>query len=229
MSKPTAKKVVDYAKKFVRQKSYGQVNIFTKWYYGNNTAAAYCAIFVYYCLAHCGGKELMKGCSQKAYVPTVYNWAKKKGYLKPASAKAKLGDIVIYDWNDDGTADHEGFVIKDMGSRIQTVEGNTSNVNNSNGGCVQVRVRNKNDVKGFVRLPYATSKKVAKNVTKGRVTASKGLNIRNKPSLKGKVIKAVPHGTILSCYGTKKAEGYTWWAVKSDKSQWAAAKYIKKV
>lgn len=74
-----------------------------------------------------------------------------------------------------------------------------------------------------------TTKKSTSNVTKGRVTANSGLNIRKKPSTKASIVKAVPHGTILSCYGTKKAEGMTWWAVNKGKSQWAAAKYIKKV
>lgn len=155
MAIPTAAKVVAFAKKYVRAKKYGVPNQFTRWYYGNGTKAPWCAIFVYYCLAQTGGKTLEAGCANKAYCPSVYNWAKKKGYLKSPKKKAKKGDLVLYDWNDDKTCDHIGFVIKELGGgRIQTVEGNTSNTNNSNGGCVAIRTRSKSDVRGFVRLPY---------------------------------------------------------------------------
>lgn len=159
MSKPTATAVVNYAKKFVRSKPYKAPNMFTKWFYGNNTVAPWCAIFVYYCLAHTGGKDLMKGCPNKAYCPTIWNWAKSKGYTETRHSKAKAGDLVLFDWNKDKVCDHVGFVIKDNGDdTITTVEGNTSNTNNSNGSCVQIRHRSKSVVKGFVRLPYAKPK-----------------------------------------------------------------------
>ena len=95
MSKPTADKVIKYAAKFVRPKPYKAPNMFTRWFYGNNTIAPYCAIFVYYCLAHTGGKELMSGCKNKAYCPSIWNWAKAKGYTVSKASKAKKGDLVL--------------------------------------------------------------------------------------------------------------------------------------
>lgn len=159
MSKPTANAVLKYAKSFVRSAKYGSPNKFTKWFYGNNTTAPWCAIFVYYCLAHTGGKELMSGCANKAYCPTIWNWGKAKKYNKTSP---KAGDLVLFDWEKDNVCDHIGFVIKDNGNgTIQTVEGNTSNTSNGNGGCVQIRTRNKSLVKGYIRLPYATATKPA--------------------------------------------------------------------
>lgn len=159
MSKPTAKKVINYAKKFVRSARYGSPNLFTKWFYGNNTTAPWCAIFVYYCLAHTGGKELMSGCKNKAYCPSIWNWAKAKGYTISKGSKAKYGDLVLFDWQKDGVCDHIGFILEDNGNTVDTLEGNTSSTSNGNGGCVQYRTRSKSVIKGYVRLPYAKAKK----------------------------------------------------------------------
>lgn len=153
---PTPEEVIKTAKSYVRQSSYGHVNIFTKWYFGDNTYAQYCAIFVYYVLAKCGGKTLEAGCANKAYCPSVWSWAKKKGIAVSRNATAKMGWLVLFDWNDDAVCDHIGFVIKDNGNgTVTTVEGNTSNTSNGNGGCVQVRVRSKSVIRGFVKLQYS--------------------------------------------------------------------------
>ena len=56
----------------------------------------------------------------------------------------KQGDIVFFDWNDDGRYDHCGVYVFDRDSlRIVTIEGNTSTKNQSNGGLVMMRVRDK--------------------------------------------------------------------------------------
>lgn len=170
MAIPTSTKVINYAKKFVRSAKYGSPNQFTRWYGFGGQAVPWCAVFVYYCLAHTGGKTLMSGCKNKAYCPTIWNWGKAKGYAHGSGSKAIKGDLVLFDWQKDGVCDHIGFVIKDNGNgTVQTVEGNTSNTNNGNGGCVQIRTRSKNLIKGYVRLPYAKSTK-----TKATAKSKKG-------------------------------------------------------
>jgi surface antigen len=147
----TANQAISKAKSFVRKEPYGSTNKFNKWY--GLYPCAWCAIFVYYVLSACGGKRLEEGCSNKAYCPSIWAWAKAKGYARTSGPKK--GDLVLYDWQKDGVCDHIGFVICDNGNgTITTVEGNTSNTSNGNGGCVQVRVRAKSLVKGYVRLPY---------------------------------------------------------------------------
>ena len=52
------------------------------------------------------------------------------------------GDIVFFDWNNDGRFDHCGiFVEKIDGERMICIEGNTSPNNQSNGGTVMKRWR----------------------------------------------------------------------------------------
>lgn len=67
-----------------------------------------------------------------------------------------------------------------------------------------------------------------KILAKGTVKPSAGLNVRDKASLSGKVLKALPKGTAVKCYQSKKAEGSTWWKISPDVNQWVVAKYITK-
>lgn len=57
------------------------------------------------------------------------------------------GDIVFFDWNGDERYDHTGiFVRKIDNDHFETIEGNTSLTNQSNGGQVMRRKRKFNDV-----------------------------------------------------------------------------------
>ena len=52
------------------------------------------------------------------------------------------GDIVFFDWNGDGRVDHTGIFIRKIDeATFETIEGNTSMTNQSNGGEVMVRQR----------------------------------------------------------------------------------------
>lgn len=52
------------------------------------------------------------------------------------------GDIVFFDWNGDGRFEHTGIFIKKHNEQFfEAIEGNTSFVNNSNGGQVMSRKR----------------------------------------------------------------------------------------
>jgi hypothetical protein len=64
----------------------------------------------------------------------------------------KPGDIVLFDWDHDEICDHTGIFLRwiEAGSIFQSFEGNTSTGNNSNGGEVMLRLRNKTSVKAFV-------------------------------------------------------------------------------
>lgn len=62
------------------------------------------------------------------------------------------GDIVFYDWNNDNKHDHTGVFVRWVDAdRFEAIEGNTSNGNDSNGGQVMRRTRNKS-VSIFVRI-----------------------------------------------------------------------------
>lgn len=169
-SKTTAKQVLAAAKGEIREKKYGKPNKYTRWYYGNETQAPWCGIFIKYVIEKlCGNKELLEGCSNVAYVPTIHEWAKKKGYIKYSP---QPGDLVIFDWNcgnNKPERDHVGFCVKDnKNGTITTYEGNTSSISNGNGDCVQQRIRDKKFVLCYVRLPY--KKTTTKKVTKKKYT-----------------------------------------------------------
>nr|MCW1079565.1 CHAP domain-containing protein [Streptococcus anginosus] len=74
-----------------------------------------------------------------------------------SAANAQAGDLVCFDWDGDGVADHVGFVERNYGSYYQTIEGNTSSGasgSQSNGGGVYRRTRNLGSVIAVIRPEY---------------------------------------------------------------------------
>ncbi len=52
------------------------------------------------------------------------------------------GDIVFFDWNADGRFDHTGIFVRHIDAmNFESIEGNTSLANQSNGGTVMLRKR----------------------------------------------------------------------------------------
>ena len=82
------------------------------------------------------------------------DWAIGKKLKVSKSNTPKRGDIILFDFNKNGTSDHVGFVLSAKGNTIYTVEGNTSLTSNDNGGCVMKRTRTKSQVNYFVRPKY---------------------------------------------------------------------------
>ena len=57
------------------------------------------------------------------------------------------GDIVFFDWNGDGKHDHTGIFVRWIdANNFESIEGNTSLSNQSNGGQVMIRKRKKSNV-----------------------------------------------------------------------------------
>ena len=85
-----------------------------------------------------------------ASCPAFGDWAiKNKLVVKWGSAKR--GDLVLFDFNGNGTSDHIGIVTKATSSYIETIEGNTGSGSNTNGDGVYRRRRTKGQVNYFVR------------------------------------------------------------------------------
>ena len=94
-------------------------------------------------------------------------------------AKKKVGDIVLFDFNHNGTSDHTGIVIAiNKDGSITTIEGNTSIKSDDNGGNVMKRTRYKSQVNYFVRPKY-NSKVTAQMLID---TAKSQLGTKEKPS-----------------------------------------------
>jgi hypothetical protein len=127
-------------------------------WYGMN-GVFWCAEFVSWVMAHCGLPEI-----RYSYVPTGWGefqngtfgtWHSHHDSRGNQTATAEPGDVVFYQWvPGDLEATHTGIVVKDLGSEISTIEGNTELQSgaNPNGGGVHPRVRPKDStVVGFGR------------------------------------------------------------------------------
>lgn len=149
----TANKVLKIEKSYVRQTPYGASNKFN-----NHNGQPWCGYFQKYCLSKAGKdlKAWIESCPNPAYVPSIMSWAKSHNRW---TYNGKTGDLVLFDWNSNKSPDHIGMLIRKSNGVYITVEGNTSNISQGNGGCVQVRRREPWCILGFVRPPYKKAKK----------------------------------------------------------------------
>jgi len=130
----------------VASKEVGQVEVPTnsnktkygKWF--GFDGVAWCGMFVSW-VYFMAGKQLPKIGFSKGFAgcQTAVAYFKKNNQI---TTKPIPGDIVFFDWNKDGRYDHTGIFIRDLGNgSFESVEGNTSATNQSNGGEVQIRTR----------------------------------------------------------------------------------------
>ena len=66
--------------------------------------------------------------------------------------KTDVGDVVLYDWEQDGTVDHVGIVVQRNGNTLKVVEGNMNN----GVGYRNVGIQSKN-IRTVFRIPFAES------------------------------------------------------------------------
>lgn len=120
-----------------------------KWF--NFDGVAWCGMFVSWCYAMAGFPLPKIGFTKGfAGCQTAVAYFKKNNQI---TTDPKEGDIVFFDWNSDGRYDHTGIFVKWIDDNtFETIEGNTSPKNDSNGGNVMRRTRNKK-VAIFVNVP----------------------------------------------------------------------------
>ena len=136
---------------------------FTPWYGWIGWGAPWCAVFVSYCLSKAGFSYINPSKARWAYCPYVLRDAKAGLYgLSIASAAdVREGYIVLFDWDNDGIADHIGLTrgpVDAAAHRVPTIEGNTSSDDHgdqSNGGEVCLKSRSLSDVIAFVKVSSA--------------------------------------------------------------------------
>jgi cell wall-associated NlpC family hydrolase len=109
--------------------------MFGAWFGWNGVP--WCAEFVSYCYAAAGSKNIAKR-QRWAYCPFMVNAAKSGSYGMSITRDPKRGDIVLFDWEGDGVANHVGLFDEwvSKGRTFKSIEGNTSPENASNGGAV---------------------------------------------------------------------------------------------
>lgn len=105
---------------------------------------AWCGIFCSWVYATAGRNLEGYGYSKGfAGCQTLYVEALKR---KEITTDPKPGDLVLFDWNEDKRFDHVGIFVKwvdEIKGIFETIEGNTSINNDSNGGNVMTRRRKK--------------------------------------------------------------------------------------
>lgn len=113
--------------------------------WANLNGLAWCGLFVSWSYEKAGFQLPKIGFSFHGFAgcQTAYDYFKKNKWI---TLKPVIGDIILFDWNKDGRYDHTGLFIKDVGNGFfESVEGNTSGTNQSNGGEVQRRLRKYSD------------------------------------------------------------------------------------
>ena len=123
-------------------------------YYGNHVsgdAYAWCVTFIWWLFDQLMLSAEFCGGEKTAYCPYVVNWA--RNHNAWVTGNYRKGDLVLFDWNGDGTADHIGLVVDVVGSALTTIEGNC-------GDKVSKMSRNEVSVMGAYRPAYGESKPV---------------------------------------------------------------------
>ena len=91
-------------------------------WYGFNSRVEWCACFVSWCLNQSGYSEPKFAACNSQGVP----WFRDHGQWANGNYKDLApGDVIFFDWEGDGSADHVGIVIGTDGERVYTVEGNS--------------------------------------------------------------------------------------------------------
>lgn len=198
----------------VRENPPGSNNVqFNTDYYGGPVSGdwyPWCCAYVWDIFRMCNLSRLFYNGQKTAYCPTVYNWACQNDLIVPKT-EGQWADIVLFDWGGDGVADHTGFIEKNLGGgTYSTVEGNTSDGNDSNGGIVMRRTRYASQIQAIIRPRYTTDKVLQTTLVSNEkwepkgtgVSAVDNLYIRSLPSTSGVILGELMKGNRFEVDGT---------------------------
>ena len=96
-------------------------------WYGFDSRVEWCACFVSWCAEQCGYLE--SGVIPKfSLCSDGVDWFHARGQFQDASYVPAAGDIIFFDWENDGTIDHVGIVESVTNGVVNTIEGNSGDV-----------------------------------------------------------------------------------------------------
>lgn len=117
-----------YAEIGTRENPRGSNNVkYNTDYYGHEVSGdnyAWCCAFIWWVFRKCGLAMTFCAGNKTAYCPFVVNWA--RAHNRWVTSGYQLGDILLYDWNGDGLADHIGWCAGVAGGYAKSIEGNSS-------------------------------------------------------------------------------------------------------
>lgn len=161
-------------------------------------------------------------------------YKKEKRWMESDAYTPKPGDVIMYDWQDNGVGDnvgapdHVGIVEKVTGAAITVIEGNRNNSVSRRTLAVNGRY-----IRGYCLPDYAAKVSAAtKQATASKkptpaasfdrsyaksysVTATK-LNMRYGPGTDREIIKELPKGSKVTNYGYFTKIGATVWLLVKD-------------
>lgn len=108
----------------------------------------FCDMGMTYCLREIGVTDF-----DSAYVPARVGTARARGWLVEPGA-ARPGDMVTFDWQDDGEDDHIGCVESTDATGVNTIEFNTSEYSWDDGGLVLRQHRPWAHLSHCIRYPW---------------------------------------------------------------------------
>ena len=143
----TARQIINIARKYIGLKespAYSNNIIFNTDYYGHPVSGdryPWCCTMQWDFFKMGGASNLFYDGKKTASCTTLMNWGKSKG-LEVPKEQARMGDWIFFDWDGSGDADHIGIVEDGLkNGKYTTIEGNTSEKNQSDGGMVMRRYR----------------------------------------------------------------------------------------
>ena len=99
---------------------------FWSWY-GFKSHEEWCALFISWCADKCG--YLKSGAAPKfALVSDGADWFVLRDQWRLMGDTPEPGDLIFFDWEQDGSRDHVGIVTGVVGDKVFTVEGNSSDL-----------------------------------------------------------------------------------------------------
>lgn len=119
--------------------------------YGGS-AKAWCCVFVWWLFQQAGSQKLFYGGKKTAYAPTLLSYHRKARQF--VGDDYEPGDVVFFDFNGNGTPDHVGICESWDGTYMTSIDGNTGEGNEANGGAVMRRKRHKRYICGAYRPAY---------------------------------------------------------------------------
>lgn len=126
--------------------------IYNTHYYGSEVSGAqypWCCAFIWDVFRMAGLSSLFCGGQKTAYCPFVVEYA--RAHDQWVTKNYRHGDLLLYDWNGDGVADHIGFCVEWENGKGLVIEGNTSG---PGGDGVYWVTRTKSQVLGAYRPAY---------------------------------------------------------------------------
>lgn len=158
----------------------------------------------------------------------------------------QIGDVMMYDWNDSGAGEctgapeHVGIVAHVSGKTIKVIEGNKNNAVGYRSMTVGGRY-----IRGYCLPNYASkatvkpvpataktdpAKSFERSYAKTYTVTASALNMRRGAGTNKGIIRSIPKGEKVTCYGYFTKNGLTIWLYVKDKNGnvgFCSKKYLK--